>query len=81
MVQPAHVERSLQNVIDNLREKLARRNMAFGALFIGIKSDENQPSGNLVIRADQMPAKLRIEMLQEYIECAQATIEHYRKVL
>lgn len=79
MVQPAHVEQSLQQTINALREKLARRNMAFGALFIGVKSDDNQPPGYLILMAQEAHNSLRIEMLTDLIDCAQKTIEHYRK--
>lgn len=80
MVQPYQVEQSLQQTINALREKLARRNMAFGALFIGMKSDDNQPEGNLIVMADFMPAEIRIQVLTELIDSAQKTIEHYRRV-
>jgi hypothetical protein len=79
MVQPAHVEKSLQSTIISLREKLARREMAFGALFVGVRSDTNQPPGYLILMAEETPANIRIQMLSDLIECARKTIEHYRK--
>ena len=44
MVQPAHIEQSLQSTINTLREKLARREMAFGALFISTCESNDQAS-------------------------------------
>ncbi len=78
MVQPAHVEQSLQFTIRTLREKLARRNFAFGALFIGVK-EPKQPMGYLILMAEDMPSDLRIQMLSDLIDSAKQTIEHYRK--
>lgn len=79
MVQPAHVEKELQFTIEKLREQLARRNFAFGALFIGVKSDANQPAGYMLVMAENAPAHVRIQMLGDLIHTAQKTLEHYRK--
>jgi hypothetical protein len=76
-VEVIQIEKSLQFTISSLRERLARRRFAFGALFIGLQ-DEN-PGGNIIVMADGMPAEMRIKMLTDLIEAAHKTIEHYRK--
>ena len=66
----------IEEIVAHLRERLARNNIAYGALYI-VSSDGQ----NMLVMADGMPNEMRVDLLDELVETAIELRDHYKSMM